>query len=108
MPAAISSTPPTCTVTASASSARRSAGRTRVRDEVTVATKAGRRLDPHTADRYNYETLSAHVDRSRENLGTDSLELLQLHCPPTDVYYQPEVFDALSELQRAGKSTTTA
>jgi aryl-alcohol dehydrogenase-like predicted oxidoreductase len=74
-----------------------------VRDEVTVATKAGRRLDPHTADRYNYENLSAHVDRSREYLGVDTLELLQLHCPPTDAYYQPETFDALARLKDEGK-----
>ena len=74
-----------------------------VRDEVTVATKAGRRLDPHTADRYNYDNLSEHVDRSREYLGTETLELLQLHCPPTDAYYQPETFDALSRLQDEGK-----
>jgi len=74
-----------------------------VRDEVTVATKAGRRLDPHTADRYNYDNLSEYVDRSREYLGTDTLELLQLHCPPTDAYYQPETFDALARLKDEGK-----
>ena len=74
-----------------------------VRDEVTVATKAGRRLDPHTADRYNYDNLSEYVDRSREYLGTDTLELLQLHCPPTDAYYQPETFDALARLQDEGR-----
>jgi len=74
-----------------------------VRDEVTVATKVGRRLDPHTAERYNYENLSAHVDRSREFLGVDSLELVQLHCPPTEAYYQPETFDALDRLKAEGK-----
>jgi aryl-alcohol dehydrogenase-like predicted oxidoreductase len=74
-----------------------------VRDEVTVATKAGRRLDPHTAERYNYDNLSEHVDRSREYLGTDTLELVQLHCPPTDAYYQPETFDAMARLQDEGK-----
>jgi len=74
-----------------------------VRDEVTVATKAGRRLDPHTAERYNYDNLSEHVDRSREYLGVDTLELLQLHCPPTDAYYQPETFEALRRLKEEGK-----
>jgi aryl-alcohol dehydrogenase-like predicted oxidoreductase len=74
-----------------------------VRDEVTVATKAGRRLDPHTAERYNYDNLSDHVDRSREYLGVDTLELVQLHCPPTDAYYQPETFDALARLKEEGK-----
>jgi aryl-alcohol dehydrogenase-like predicted oxidoreductase len=74
-----------------------------VRDEVTVATKAGRRLDPHTAERYNYENLSRFVDRSREYLGTDTLELVQLHCPPTEAYYQPETFEALERLREEGK-----
>ncbi|WP_135301926.1 aldo/keto reductase [Haloarcula amylovorans] len=74
-----------------------------VRDEVTVATKAGRRLDPHTADRYNYENLSRFVDRSREYLGVETLELLQLHCPPTEAYYQPETFEALDRLKDEGK-----
>jgi aryl-alcohol dehydrogenase-like predicted oxidoreductase len=68
-----------------------------------VATKAGRRLVPHLADGYTYETLSTFVDRSRKNLDTDTLELVQLHCPPTDVYYRPEVFDALERLRAEGR-----
>ncbi|MGB9957506.1 aldo/keto reductase [Haloferax prahovense] len=72
-------------------------------DDVTVATKAGRRLDPHEADGYNRENLERFVDRSRDNLGMDTLDLVQLHCPPRDVYYRPEVFDALSDLRDAGK-----
>ncbi|MFC7069855.1 aldo/keto reductase [Halobaculum lipolyticum] len=72
-------------------------------DEVTVATKAGRRLDPHTADGYTAENLERFVDRSRENLGEDTLDLLQLHCPPTDVYYRSETFDALADLRARGK-----
>jgi aryl-alcohol dehydrogenase-like predicted oxidoreductase len=73
------------------------------REDVVVATKAGRRLDPHVADGYTRENLERFVDRSRENLGVDSLDLLQLHCPPTEVYYQPETFDALADLRDAGK-----
>ncbi|MFC6787311.1 aldo/keto reductase [Halobaculum halobium] len=73
------------------------------RDEVTVATKAGRRLDPHTADGYTAENLERFVDRSRENLGAATLDLLQLHCPPTDVYYEPDVFDALADLRAREK-----
>lgn len=68
-----------------------------------VATKAGRRLSPHVAEGYNAENLTAFIDRSLENLQTDTLDLLQLHCPPTEVYYQPEVFAALDEMQAAGK-----
>lgn len=73
------------------------------REDVVVATKAGRRLDPHTAEGYNHENLERFVDRSRENLGTDTLDLVQLHCPPNDVYYQPETFEALDALVEAGK-----
>ncbi|WP_435333288.1 aldo/keto reductase [Haloarchaeobius sp. TZWWS8] len=72
-------------------------------EEPVVATKAGRRLDPHEPDGYTHENLERFVDRSRENLGVDTLDLLQLHCPPTDVYYQPETFAALDDLKRAGK-----
>jgi len=68
-----------------------------------VATKAGRRLDPHTAEGYNRRNLSRFVERSLKNLGSDSLDLLQLHCPPTEVYYRPEVFGILDDLVRQGK-----
>src|SRR3954452_18865899 len=77
--------------------------RDRPRDTIHVATKAGRRLSPHTAEGYNKENLTAFVERSLKNLGTDSLDLLQLHCPPTDVYYEPAVFAALDDLVRDGK-----
>jgi aryl-alcohol dehydrogenase-like predicted oxidoreductase len=72
-------------------------------DDPVVATKAGRRLDPHVAEGYDRDNLERFVDRSRENLAVESLDLLQLHCPPTDVYYQPETFAALADLRAAGK-----
>lgn len=68
-----------------------------------VATKAGRRLDPHTASGYTAENLRGFVDRSLKNLAVERLDLLQLHCPPTEVYYRPEVFAALDDLVTAGK-----
>jgi aryl-alcohol dehydrogenase-like predicted oxidoreductase len=68
-----------------------------------VATKAGRRLSPHVAAGYNKENLAAFIDRSLQNLGVDSLELVQLHCPPTDTYYRPETFAAMDDLVTAGK-----
>ena len=71
--------------------------------DIYVATKAGRRLSSHTASGYNRENLTAFVERSRKNLDRDALDLLQLHCPPTEVYYQPEVFDILEALKAAGK-----
>jgi aryl-alcohol dehydrogenase-like predicted oxidoreductase len=71
--------------------------------EIIVATKAGRRLSPHTAAGYNEKNIAAFIDDSLRNLATDCLDLLQLHCPPTDVYYQPELFGALDRLSEAGK-----
>jgi aryl-alcohol dehydrogenase-like predicted oxidoreductase len=68
-----------------------------------VATKAGRRLSPHVASGYTRENLTRFVERSLTNLRVDALDLVQLHCPPTDVYYQPETFGALDDLVKAGK-----
>lgn len=68
-----------------------------------VATKAGRRLSPHTAPGYNAANLTRFVEDSLRNLATDCLDLLQLHCPPVEVYYRPEVFASLDDLAKAGK-----
>jgi aryl-alcohol dehydrogenase-like predicted oxidoreductase len=73
------------------------------REPFYVATKAGRALDPHTADGYNRANLTAFVERSLKNLETEAIDLLQLHCPPTEVYYRPEVFAVLDNLVRQGK-----
>jgi aryl-alcohol dehydrogenase-like predicted oxidoreductase len=73
------------------------------KDRIYVATKAGRRLDPHTAEGYNRKNLTAFVERSLKNLGTETIDLLQLHCPPVEVYYMPEVFGVLDELVEKGK-----
>jgi aryl-alcohol dehydrogenase-like predicted oxidoreductase len=68
-----------------------------------IATKAGRRLNPHTADGYNAKNLTMFVERSLKNLETESLDLVQLHCPPVEVYYRPEVFAIMDKLVAAGK-----
>ena len=73
------------------------------KEEVHIATKAGRRLDPHTAEGYNKQNLTAFIDRSLKNLEIEALDLLQLHCPPPAVYYMPETFGALDDLVKAGK-----
>ena len=72
-------------------------------ETIHVATKAGRRLSPHTADGYNKRNLTRFIERSLRNLRTERLDLLQLHCPPTEVYYRPEVFEALNDIAKAGK-----
>ena len=68
-----------------------------------VATKAGRRLSPHIADGYNKANLEGFIDRSLKNLGVERLDLVQLHCPPTEIFYRPEAFAALEEIKAAGK-----
>ncbi|NJM84131.1 MAG: aldo/keto reductase [Tabrizicola sp.] len=72
-------------------------------DRPFVATKAGRRLSPHVADGYNGANLEAFLDRSLVNLGVERIDLLQLHCPPTAVYSDPQVFAALDALKAKGK-----
>jgi aryl-alcohol dehydrogenase-like predicted oxidoreductase len=67
-----------------------------------VATKAGRRADPFTAEQYTPENLRAWIDRSRRNLGVDTLDLVQLHCPPTAVYSDQRVYDALDSFVEDG------
>ena len=73
------------------------------REAIYVATKAGRRLSPHAAAGYDRANLTRFAERSLVNLGVEAIDLLQLHCPPTDVYYRPEVFGALDDLVSEGK-----
>ena len=68
-----------------------------------VATKAGRRLNPHVAAGYTRANIEAFIDRSLGNLAVDRLDLVQLHCPPTEVFYTPELFDGLEAIKAAGK-----
>ncbi len=71
--------------------------------DILVATKAGRRLNPHVAAGYNRANLTAFVERSLRNLDTDAIDLLQLHCPPPEVYELSEVFGVLDDLVAGGK-----
>lgn len=73
------------------------------KERVYVATKAGRRLEPHVPEGFNRQNLTAFVERSLRNLDTEAIDLIQLHCPPTQVYYMPEVFAILDDLVQAGK-----
>lgn len=73
------------------------------KEPILVATKAGRRLEPHIASGYNRENLTAFVEQSLVNLETETIDLLQLHCPPTEVYYMPETFGILDDLVQQGK-----
>jgi aryl-alcohol dehydrogenase-like predicted oxidoreductase len=68
-----------------------------------IATKAGRKLNPHTPEGYNRENLTRFVEDSLRNLQMDCVDIVQLHCPPNRVYYTPETFEALEGLVKAGK-----
>jgi aryl-alcohol dehydrogenase-like predicted oxidoreductase len=73
------------------------------RETIYVTTKAGRRLNPHTAEGYNKANLSEFIDDSLKNLETDCIDLLQLHCPPPVLLYRPEFFALMDDFVRVGK-----
>ena len=68
-----------------------------------VATKCGRRLQPHVADAYQPAALRRLVEDSLRNMQLETLDLVQLHCPPTEVYYRPEIFELFDRLREEGK-----
>lgn len=72
-------------------------------EDIKIATKSGRRLNPHTAEGYNIQNIRKFVEDSLANMQMDSLDLVQLHCPPTSVYQKDELFAGLDKLKEAGK-----
>ncbi|MDB5263438.1 MAG: aldo/keto reductase [Adhaeribacter sp.] len=72
-------------------------------EKIAVATKCGRRLSPHVSESYTPAALRKFVENSLENMGLETLDLIQLHCAPTDVYYRPEIFELFDRLKEEGK-----
>ena len=72
------------------------------RDKLVVATKFGRRAAPFDVAQFTYENLRTWLERSRENLGVETVDLVQLHCPPWQAYYTPSVFEACDRLVEEG------
>ena len=72
-------------------------------EKIYVATKSGRRLDPHTAQGYNIKNIEGFIDRSLINLGVDCIDLLQLHCPPSEICPKKETYEMLDEIVQKGK-----
>ncbi len=70
---------------------------------IIVATKIGRKSDPHTRDAYTKSNMHAYIEQSRKNLNTSCIDILQLHTPPTEVYYMPQVFSFLDEMVKKKK-----
>ena len=73
------------------------------KEKIYVATKAGRRLDPHVSEGYNLKNIEAFIDRSLLNLGIDTIDLLQLHCPPSDICGNSETYEMMDEIVKKGK-----
>ena len=73
------------------------------RDNLLIATKIGRRLQPHVADAYTPDAMEQFVDEALRNTGLEYLDLVQLHCPPTAVYQKEELFVRLDEIKKKGK-----
>ena len=72
-------------------------------EKIFVATKAGRRLSPHTPEGYNLKNIEKFIDRSLTNLGVDCIDLLQLHCPPSEICPKKETYEMMDELVKLGK-----
>ncbi|NJB85374.1 aryl-alcohol dehydrogenase-like predicted oxidoreductase [Lewinella marina] len=72
-------------------------------EEIYVATKCGRQINPHTNENYTVEALRGYVEDSLKRLKLERIDLIQLHCPPTDVYYRPEIFELFARLKEEGK-----
>jgi aryl-alcohol dehydrogenase-like predicted oxidoreductase len=72
-------------------------------EKVYIATKCGRQLNPHVSESYTPESVTKFVDASLKNMKMETLDLIQLHCPPTDVYYRPEMFEVFDRLKAEGK-----
>ncbi len=72
-------------------------------ERIYVATKCGRFIEPHVSEGYTPKVLRGYVEKSLKNTGLETLDLIQLHCPPTDVYYRPEIFELFDRLKDEGK-----
>ncbi len=72
-------------------------------ERIYVATKCGRRLNPHTNEAYTPKALRQFVEASLTNMQLECLDLIQLHCPPTEVFYRPEIFGLFEDLKKEGK-----
>lgn len=72
-------------------------------EKVFIASKCGRRLSPHNADGYNRENITRFVEESLQRMKIETIDLIQLHCPPTEVFERPEVFGILDDLREQGK-----
>lgn len=72
-------------------------------ERIYIASKCGRKLNPHTNEAYTTQALRSFVEDSLKNMNLEQLDLIQMHCPPTEVYDRPEVFELFDRLKEEGK-----
>ncbi|MDI5888090.1 aldo/keto reductase [Flavobacterium yafengii] len=72
-------------------------------ERIYVATKCGRHINPHVNEGYQPKVLQQFVEDSLRRTGLETLDLIQLHCPPTEVFYRPEIFEMFDRLKEQGK-----
>ncbi|MDD5659950.1 MAG: aldo/keto reductase [Actinomycetota bacterium] len=75
----------------------------KIKKRIYVATKSGRKLNPHNDEGYNEKNITAFIDDSLKRMDVETIDLIQLHCPPTETYSRPEVFELLDNLKKQGK-----
>lgn len=73
------------------------------KEKIYVATKCGRKINPHVSEGYKPAVLKKFVEDSLKNMKSDTIDLIQLHCPPTEVFYRPEIFELFDNLKKDGK-----
>ncbi len=73
------------------------------KEKIYVATKTGRRLNPHNAEGYNLKNIENFIDRSLKNLGVEIIDLIQLHCPPSEICGKKETYEMMDVLVSKGK-----
>ncbi|RUT71904.1 aldo/keto reductase [Flavobacterium cupreum] len=72
-------------------------------ERIYVATKCGRHINPHVSEGYQPKVLQKFVEDSLKRMGLETIDLIQLHCPPTEVFYRPEIFEMFDRLKDQGK-----
>ena len=75
----------------------------KISKRIYIATKSGRKLNPHTDRGYNEKNITTFINDSLKRLDVETIDLIQLHCPPTETYSRPEVFEMLNNLKKKGK-----
>jgi aryl-alcohol dehydrogenase-like predicted oxidoreductase len=72
-------------------------------ERIYIATKCGRHINPHISEGYQPKAIQKYIEDSLKRMGLETLDLIQLHCPPNQVFYRPEIFEMFDRLKEQGK-----